>query len=66
MVKQTCRRCQLISDHPAGQFDLVVQSVRLGEDEDFECQVLPGQNAPVKVPLRAAVHVTIQGKLYRI
>ena len=46
----------------AGQFDLLVESVRLGEDEDFECQVLPGPRAAIKVPLRASVHVNIQGE----
>ncbi len=35
--------------------------MRLGQDEDFECQVLPGPKATVKVPLRASVHIAIQG-----
>ena len=44
------------------QFDLRVDRVRLGHDERFECQVLPGPRASVKVPLRASVHIDIQGE----
>ena len=61
MVKQICSNCELLSDKDSGQFNLLVKKVRLGEDEDFECQVLPGHAAKVKVPLRASVHINIQG-----
>ena len=62
MVKRICSRCQLLDDPSSGQFNLFVKSVRLGEDERFECQVLPGPQAHMKVPLRASVRVQIQGE----
>ena len=65
MVRHICRRCTLISDAASGQFDLAVTSVRLGRDHEFECQVLPGPEDRVKVPLRASVYVEIQGEIVR-
>ena len=62
MVKRICSRCQTHNAASSGQFDLLVRSVRLGEDEEYECQVLPGPMAPIKVPLRASVHIEIQGE----
>lgn len=62
-VKQICSRCKLMSSPADGEFNLYVKSVRLGEDENFECQVLPGPNAAMKVPLRAPAFVHIQGKI---
>ena len=62
MVKRICSRCQTHNAESSGQFDLLVRSVRLGEDEEYECQVLPGPMAPIKVPLRASVHIEIQGE----
>lgn len=59
-VKQICSRCKLMSSPADGEFNLYVKSVRLGEDENFECQVLPGPNAAMKVPLRAPAFVHIQ------
>ena len=38
MVKRICGRCQTHNAAAAGQFDLLVRSVRLGEDEEYECQ----------------------------
>jgi len=61
-VKTICPRCHVISDPESGRFDLRVSSVKLGEDDRFECQVLPGPRAVVKKQLRAAVRVYIQGK----
>ena len=66
MVKRICSRCQVMNSPESGRFDLFVQSVRLGHDQDFECQVLPGPKAKIKVPLRASVHVDIQGTYYTI
>ena len=65
MVKRICSRCQTHNAASSGQFDLLVRSVRLGEDEEYECQVLPGPMAPIKVPLRASVHIEIQGERER-
>ena len=65
MVKRICGRCQTHNAAAAGQFDLLVRSVRLGEDEEYECQVLPGPQAAIKVPLRASVHIEIQGEAAR-
>ena len=62
MVKRICSRCQTHNAASSGQFDLLVRSVRLGEDEEYECQVLPGPMAAIKVPLRASVHIEIQGE----
>ena len=62
MVKRICSRCQTHNAESSGQFDLLVRSVRLGEDEEYECQVLPGPMAAIKVPLRASVHIEIQGE----
>ena len=62
MVKRICSRCQTHNAEHSGQFDLLVRSVRLGEDEEYECQVLPGPMAAIKVPLRASVHIEIQGE----
>ena len=39
----------------------MVENVRLGIDEYYECQVSPGKGATNSVPLRAPVHITIQG-----
>ncbi len=45
-----------------GIFNLRVKDVRLGEDENFECQVSPGKGSHNSIPLRAPVKITIQGK----
>ena len=61
-IKQICQRCQLNIIESDGVYNLLVEDVRLGDDEYFECQVSPGKGAINSVPLRAPVHITIQGK----
>ena len=61
-VKQTCQRCELDISKKDGLYNLIVQNVRLGEDEYYECQVSPGKASVNSLPLRAPVHLTIQGK----
>ena len=61
-IKQICQRCQLNIIESDGIYNLLVEDVRLGDDEYFECQVSPGKGAINSVPLRAPVHITIQGK----
>ena len=39
--------------------------MKLGQDENYECQVSPGKGASNSVPLRAPVHINIQGKNLR-
>lgn len=62
LVQRICPKCSLITGPARGQFDLKVSSVRLEEDEEYECQVLPAPNAAVKVPLRAPAFITVQGE----
>ena len=62
-VKQTCQRCELDVSKKDGIYNLIVQNVRLGEDEYYECQVSPGKTSINSLPLRAPVHLTIQGKM---
>ena len=62
-IQRTCKRCQLNIIESDGVYNLLVEDVRLGQDEYFECQVSPGKGAINSVPLRAPVHITIQGKL---
>ena len=62
MVRRICGKCELLADRDDGQFNLLVKDVRLGRDERYECQVLPGPQAAMKVPLRASVQITIQGE----
>ena len=64
-VKQTCQRCELDISKKDGLYNLIVQNVRLGEDEYYECQVSPGKASVNSLPLRAPVHLTIQGMNYR-
>ena len=61
-IQRTCKRCQLNIIESDGVYNLLVEDVRLGQDEYFECQVSPGKGAINSVPLRAPVHITIQGK----
>ena len=61
-MKQTCQRCELDVSKKDGIYNLIVQNVRLGEDEYYECQVSPGKTSINSLPLRAPVHLTIQGK----
>lgn len=60
-VKQTCQRCELDISKDDGIYNLIVQNIRLGEDEYYECQVSPGKSSINSLPLRAPVHLTIQG-----
>ena len=60
-IQRTCTRCQLNVIESDGVYNLLVENVRLGQDEYFECQVSPGKGATNSVPLRAPVHITIQG-----
>ena len=62
-MKQTCQRCELDVSKKDGIYNLIVQNVRLGEDEYYECQVSPGKTSINSLPLRAPVHLTIQGKM---
>ena len=61
-IQRTCKRCQLNVIESDGVYNILVENVRLGVDEYYECQVSPGKGATNSVPLRAPVHITIQGK----
>ena len=60
-VKKACPDCRLDVSKKDGIYNLLVKNVRLGEDQDYECQVSPGKSA-ANPPLRAKAHITIQGK----
>lgn len=66
-VQRVCPHCSMEVHEQTGTFNLRVKSVRLGEDENFECQVSPGSGAnnKDKTPLRHAVHVNILGEWLR-
>ena len=65
-IQRTCKRCQLNVIESDGVYNILVENVRLGVDEYYECQVSPGKGATNSVPLRAPVHITIQGKVENI
>ena len=60
-IQRTCQRCQLKVIESEGIYNLLVDDVKLGQDENYECQVSPGKGASNSVPLRAPVHINIQG-----
>ena len=65
-IQRTCKRCQLNVIESDGVYNILVENVRLGVDEYYECQVSPGKGATNSVPLRAPVHITIQGKVEKV
>ena len=60
-VSKACPNCELDVSKEDGIYNLIVHNVRLGEDQDYECQVSPGKTGR-SPPLRAKAHITIQGK----
>ena len=61
-VQNACPDCRLDKSVEDGIYNLIVRNVRLGEDENYECQVSPGKSASNSLLLRAHAHITIQGK----
>ena len=60
-VKKACPDCDLDESREDGIYNLVVKNVRLGTDQDYECQVSPGKSGTT-TPLRAKAHITILGR----
>lgn len=65
-VQRTCSGCELETNLANGIFNLKVRDVKLGQDDNFECQVSPGKGAINNVPLRSPVKINIQGLIYNI